>query len=79
MPHPTEGARFLAHVIPCVKKGGTLHYYSFGDAQKPFEAAERELKEAAARLGRKASVLFRRVVRPYSKERVQVVLDAKII
>ncbi len=79
MPHPTEGARFLPNVIPCIKKGGMLHYYSFGDAKDPYAKAERELKQAAGKLGRKAHVLFCRIARPYSKETVQVVIDAKII
>ncbi|MCX6772686.1 MAG: class I SAM-dependent methyltransferase family protein [Candidatus Micrarchaeota archaeon] len=79
MPHPTDGARFLPTIIPCIKKGGMLHYYSFGDAMKPYAAAEMELKTVAMRLGRKVEVVFKRVARPYSKERVQVVVDAKII
>lgn len=79
MPHPSDGARFLPAVIPCIRKGGMLHYYSFGDAKDPYAKAEGELKQAAGKLGRKAHVLFRRVARPFSKDRVQVVVDAKII
>ena len=79
MPHPTDGARFLPNIIPCIKKGGMLHYYSFGDAEKPYERAEKELKEAAKSLGREVHVIFRRIARPFSKTTVQVVVDAKII
>jgi len=79
MPHPTDGARFLPNVIPCIRKGGMLHYYSFGNAKDPYGKAESELKQAAEKLGRKAQVIFRRIARPYSKETVQVVVDAKII
>ena len=78
MPLPKDGIRFLPYIIPCLKKGGVLHYYSFGDSKKPYELAERQVKEAAEKLGRKASVLFRRVVRPYSKTTVQVAVDARI-
>lgn len=78
MPLPKDASAFLAHAIPCLKKGGVLHYYSFGDAKNPYELAERQVKEAAVKLGRKARVLFRRVVRPYSKITVQVVVDAEI-
>jgi tRNA (guanine37-N1)-methyltransferase len=78
MPHPTEGARFLANVIPCLKKGGILHYYAFGDSRNPYETAEKQVKEAAGKLGRKAEIVFRRIARPYSKDTVQAVIDARI-
>ena len=79
MPLPKDASEFLVNVIPCMKKGGVLHYYSFGESKNPFENAEKEVKEAAAKLGRRARVLFRRVVRPYSKTVVQVVIDAEIL
>lgn len=78
MPHPTEAEKFLEHAIPCVKSGGMLHYYTFGNAENPFDKAEREVMDVAKRLGRKAHVVFRRIARPYSKETVQIVLDATI-
>ena len=79
MPLPKDAGEFLANVIPCLKKGGILHYYSFGDSKNPFDDAETEVKEAAAKVGRNAHVLFRRVARPYSKTTVQVVIDAEIL
>lgn len=79
MPLPKDGTGFLPCIIPCLKKGGVLHYYSFGDSRQPYAEAERQVKDAAAKAGRRAGVLFRRVVRPYSKETVQVVIDAKIL
>ena len=78
MPLPKDGIRFLPCIIPCLKKGGVLHYYSFGDAKRPYDEAENEVKEAAEKLGRRAGALFKRVVRPYSKTTVQVVIDARI-
>jgi len=78
MPLPKDASGFLANVIPCLKRGGVLHYYSFGDSKRPFEAAERQVKEAALETGRNAEIVFRRVVRPYSKTTVQVVVDARM-
>ncbi len=78
MPLPKDGSGFLPRIIPCLKRGGVLHYYSFGDAQNPFEKPERQVRDAAAKAGRTAIVLFRRVVRPYSKTVEQVVVDAEI-
>jgi tRNA (guanine37-N1)-methyltransferase len=78
MPLPKDGAHFLKNIIPCLKKGGVLHYYSFGSMENPFDGAEKQVKEEAAKLGRRALVIFRRVVRPYSKDTEQVVVDAEI-
>ena len=78
MPLPKDAKKFLVNAIPCLKKGGMLHYYSFGSMEAPFAEAEKDVLEAAARCGRKARVVFRRTVRPYSKDTEQVVVDAKI-
>jgi len=78
MPLPKDARQFLANVIPCLKKGGLLHYYSFGSAEAPFADAKKDVIGAAAKLGRKARIGFQRVVRPYSKDTEQVVVDATI-
>ena len=79
MPLPKDGKQFLVNAIPCLKKGGMLHYYSFGSMEAPFAEAEKDVKEAAVKCGRKARVVFRSVVRPYSKDTEQVVVDAEIL
>jgi tRNA (guanine37-N1)-methyltransferase len=79
MPLPKDAKAFLANAMPCLKKGGMLHYYSFGSIEAPFEEAEKDVLEAAAKLGRKARVVFRRTVRPYSKDTEQVAVDAEIL
>ncbi len=79
MPLPRDASAFLANAIPCLKKGGVLHYYSFGDSCSPYKKAESDMRDAAARLGRQVRVLFKRIARPYSKTTVQVVVDAEIL
>ncbi len=79
MPLPKDAREFLANAMPCLKKGAILHYYAFGDAISPYKKAESEVKKAASLFGRKARILFRRIVRPYSKTTVQVVVDAEIL
>lgn len=78
MPLPKDASHFLASCILCLKKGGILHYYSFGEAPDYYSKAESDVKRAAARLGRRARIVFRRVVRPYSKGVDQVVVDARV-
>jgi len=78
MPLPKDAKHFLPSAICALKKGGMLHYYAFARTEAPFGEAEKDVKEAAASLGRRAQVIFRRVVRPYSKTTEQVVVDAII-
>lgn len=78
MPLPKSGEEFLQYVLPCMKKGGIIHFYSFGRESEPFAAAEKVAKEKAKAAGRKISAKFRRIVRPFSPGVVQVVLDLKV-
>lgn len=78
MPLPKDASAYLPNAIMSLKDGGMLHYYAFGDVEKPYDAAERQVKGACRKLGRKATVVFRRVVRPYSKTTEQIVLDVKV-
>ena len=78
MPLPKDAKEFLANAIPCLKKGGMLHYYSFGSMEAPYAEAEKDVLSAAKKAGRRARIVFRRVVRPYSKDTEQVVVDARI-
>ncbi|MCX8197024.1 MAG: class I SAM-dependent methyltransferase family protein [Candidatus Micrarchaeota archaeon] len=75
MPLPKDAPNFLPYVLPCIKKGGILHYYSFENSKNPYEAAEDTIQKSAREHGKQASIIFRRIVRPYSKDIVQIVLD----
>ncbi len=78
MPLPKSGVEFLASVIPCMRKGGIVHFYSFGPSSAPYAGAKSAAEKIAASCGRKISVLGQRVVRPYSPGVVQTVLDLAI-
>jgi tRNA (guanine37-N1)-methyltransferase len=78
MPLPKSGAEFLQFVLPCMKKGGIVHFYFFGDGDSPYALAEKAAKETASECGRKISISGRRIVRPYSPGTVQAVLDLSI-
>ncbi|MEM4348188.1 MAG: class I SAM-dependent methyltransferase family protein [Candidatus Anstonellaceae archaeon] len=78
MPLPKDGTGFLPNIIPCLKKNGMLHYYSFEDSSQPYKEAELKILSAAEKLGRQAKIKFQRIVRPFSKNIVQVVTDAEI-
>ena len=79
MPLPKDAVQFLPDAICALKRGGMLHYYSFGSMDAPFAQAEKDVLDAAGKAGRKARIAFRRVVRPYSKNTEQVAVDAEIL
>jgi tRNA (guanine37-N1)-methyltransferase len=78
MPLPKSGEEFLASILPCMKKGGIVHFYSFGAESEPYAKAEEVAREKAASCGREVRIICRRIVRPFSPGVVQVVLDLMV-
>lgn len=75
MPMPHGGENFLEYVLPCLKETGIIHFYTFASVENPFEGPEKMVKEACKKAGRDCTVIGQRVVRSFSKETCQVVLD----
>ena len=67
LPHSAEG--FLDLAYSAAKEGGTIHFYSIVGSDKPFENAEKKIPFSDYTISGK------RIVRPYSPDMVQVVLD----
>ncbi len=71
MPLPKTGEDFLDLAFKHVKKGGIIHFYYFGDRKDPYALGEEIVRKRA----KNAKILFKRVVRPFSPGKVQVVFD----
>jgi len=71
MPLPKSSEQFIGRAFDAVKEGGTIHFYSIVGNDAPFENAEKKIGE------RKFEVTGKRIVRPYSHDMVQVVLDLR--
>jgi len=79
MPLPKGAENFLREAIISIKpKGGVIHFYSFVPAADPFTGPVKKINEAAKKLKRKVKVIFKRQVRTFSKETVQVVVDFRV-
>ncbi|MCX8202332.1 MAG: class I SAM-dependent methyltransferase family protein [Candidatus Micrarchaeota archaeon] len=76
MPLPMSADQFLDVAFHLAKKGGTVHFYYFTDS---IESAERVVMEAAEREGRKIKIIESRVVRDYSPDIIEVVVDFQIL
>ncbi len=69
MPLPHSAEKFLDLAYKAAKPQGTIHFYSIVGSKTPFENAEKKIPFKDYKIGDK------RIVRPYSPEMVQVVLD----
>lgn len=78
MPLPKSGEEFLRFVFPCMKNGGIVHFYTFGEDKNPFEGAQAAAEREANRAGISVRTVAKRIVRPYSPGLVQVVLDLEV-
>lgn len=79
MPLPKGGEDFLEDAIRYIKPaGGVVHYYQFVPRENPYEVQERQIAQACARLGRRFEILFRRQVREYAPDIIQVVVDFRV-
>lgn len=79
MPLPKGAQDFLDVAFVGVKDGGIVHFYSFSGIEKPFEEARAVVERAARKCGVGIEIVSERIVRPYSPQTVQVVLDIRVL
>jgi len=77
MPLPKGAHDFLDVAFAGVKDGGIVHFYTFAGIEKPFDEAIALAESKARDFGVKINVEGKRIVRPYSPQTVQVVLDLR--
>jgi len=76
MPLPMSSDQFLDVAFSLAKKNCVVHFYYFTNS---ISAAENVVKEAAERFNKKIEILGSRLVREYSPEIIEVVVDFKVI
>lgn len=76
MPHPTGALKYIKTAIKCCKKEAMIHIYLFKKQKESFQDLFKKIKDKV----KKINVVLdnAKIVRPYSKSLVQVVLDIKI-
>jgi len=78
MPHPTDSMRFLPSALGAARGGAIIHLYAFGAAEEPLAQVLQEAQTIANKEGYSLSLLSWRVVRTYSPNLVQIVLDLQV-
>ncbi|MBI5227069.1 class I SAM-dependent methyltransferase family protein [Candidatus Micrarchaeota archaeon] len=78
MPLPKSAEDFLDVAFELIKDSGIIHFYTIVSSYKAFEEAIEKAEQKAKESGVRIEIQHKRVVRPYSPSKVQVVLDLLI-
>jgi tRNA (guanine37-N1)-methyltransferase len=78
MPLPKGAYDFLDVAFAGAKDGAIIHFYTFADVKEPFVESIAKAECAAEKSGVGIDVVAKRIVRPYSPQTVQVVLDMRV-
>ena len=79
MPLPKGAEDFLEAAILSIKpSGGIVHFYGFVGKEDPYSKSLAKIKEVAKKLTRKVKIRFKRKVRDYSPDTIQIVIDFEI-
>ncbi|MBU2101002.1 RsmD family RNA methyltransferase [Candidatus Micrarchaeota archaeon] len=77
MPMPHGGENFLKETLKALKKNGVIHFYQVLEKETAFEEAIARAKKECIKQKRKFVLLDKKIVRPFSATKVQVVIDFK--
>ena len=75
MPLPKGGEDFLDVALRTCKRGAIVHFYQFAPDNDLYSDAIEKIKKAAMKLGRKVSILNKKVVRHHAPHIEQIVID----
>lgn len=78
MPSPSNAIEYFAKALDCCRKNAVIHYYCFSETSEPFKKPFEELGKIAEKNGKGLKLLDAKIVRPYSKELCQIVMDLQV-
>ncbi len=79
MPLPKDAGGFLEATMLSIKpSGGVIHFYQFSPTDDPFSGPLKRIRETASKLGLKTRVLRKKMVRSFSAQTIQVVVDFRV-
>jgi tRNA (guanine37-N1)-methyltransferase len=79
MPAPAQSMDFLDEAFLVAKKRAFVHFYTFGPNGSAFKDAISMIKKHSINKKYKTNIKFKRIVRSYSPQEVEVVIDYKIM
>jgi tRNA G37 N-methylase Trm5 len=78
MPLPWSGINFLDTAVQIAKPEAIIHLYVFGETESVLDDSWNSIEKHAKKNRYTAKLLFSRVVRPYSAEKSEIVIDFRI-
>ncbi len=78
MPLPKDSKDFLPAADKMASNGCVIHFYAFGAKDDPYKEPSESITEFFTKRGKKVRFLHKRIVRTYSPETVEVVIDFSV-
>jgi tRNA (guanine37-N1)-methyltransferase len=78
MPLPFGSESFLDIAFKCLKNGGTIHFYSWGENKKVFENAIKIIEEEAKKANKKITIIEKRRLLQFKPRAYKVCIDFKV-
>ncbi|MGC8587034.1 MAG: class I SAM-dependent methyltransferase [Candidatus Micrarchaeia archaeon] len=79
MPLPKSAANFLESAYEIAKEKCVVHYYTFGNSKSAIEDGTSLIRNVLSGKNAKVNILGSRVVRPYSADQVEIVIDFELV
>ena len=78
VPMPKSSIKFLDQILLASRKNSIVYIYIFGDREKVYDETKAQIQKHAKMNNYRARILSERIVRSYSANEVEIVLDFKI-
>ena len=78
MPLPLEAHKFLSIALKCLKKKGTIHFYSIGKGNDLFSEPEKIIKKECKKEKVKYKIISRKKTLPYGPRRFKVCIEFSV-
>lgn len=78
MPLPLGAEGFLEIAMGCLKPGGTIHFYNWGDEENPYSNALEIIEKSCKKLNKKFKILNKRKVAAYAPKKWKVCVDFRV-
>ncbi len=78
MPLPKEGYKYLPEAFYCLKKKGTIHFYSYEHEKDLFSKALEIVKDNAKKMNKKVKIINKRKVLPYGPRVWKICIEFEV-
>jgi len=78
MPLPKEGYKYLPEAFRCLKRRGTIHFYSYEHERELFKKSLETVKRNAKKMNKRVRIINKRKVLPYGPRVWKVCIEFEV-